>query len=167
MARTVDQLSDRELQNFIGAYEREGKTQGGIFTLSELHVERLRRSPSARPPRDVVGFILDRVSASDHGSVTYLELWDFLMPGVPWKGNHSIRVVGSSLAAVVAYCIGNGLPLISPLVVQSGSGALARRAIENIYNEARLYGLDVGPVPEDFVNEEARKARALRPEQLP
>jgi hypothetical protein len=166
MARALEELTDREIENFVKSYEREAKTEGGIYSLAELRVEKLRRLPSARPPGEVTRFVIKNASKSPSGTITYNELWNFLSPGVPWKGNHSIKIVGSTLGAAIAYCIKNKLPLVSTLVVRTGSRTLSDRAIEAIYNDAKAYGLNVGLDAKEFVIREAQKARDLRDEKL-
>jgi hypothetical protein len=167
MPRLLSELSDKEIQNFIKSYEREDKTEGGIFSLAELRVEKLRRFPSVRAPGEIFRFIVEEASTSPSGTVTYGKVWEFLKPQTPWQGNHSIRIVGSSLGAVIAYCVRHGLPLVSTLVVQSGSGKLSDRAVINIYNEANLYGRGVGLNADEFVQSEAAKARQINLAGLP
>lgn len=167
MARNIEDLTDRELHNFINSYKRENKTEGGIFSLAELHVERLSRLPSARAPREIMQFIIENAPKSSSGTVTYGEVWGFFNPGVPWRGNHSIKVVGGSLGKLIAYCVKNGLPLVSTLVVQSGTRRLSDRAIQNIYDDAKLYGLNVGFVPKEFVSQQAEIARQINANTLP
>ena len=167
MSRKIEELSDRELANFIKSYEREGKAEGGKFTLGQLQVERLRRLPSEKAPHEVLKFVVQDAQKHSSGTTTYGRVWEFLRPGMPWQGNHSGKVVGNTLGTVIAYCIRNDLPLASTLVVQSGTGKLSDKAVANIYNEAKLYGLDVGLVPADFVRQEAERARKIGVNDIP
>ncbi len=167
MPRPIEDLSPDELKRFIANYKREEKTDGGIYPLSDLLIEQLRRSDTPKNPKDVLRFVVESASASADGKTTYHDVWTFLHPDTPWKGNHSIKVVGSTLGAVIAYSVRNGLPIVSTLVVQSGSRKLSDRAIQNIYDECKSYGVDVGLVPTDFVAREAERAKHLELDGLP
>jgi hypothetical protein len=165
--RSIEDLSPDELKRFIANYKREGKTDGGIYPLSDLLIEQLRRSDTPRSPKDVLRFVVESASASEDGKTTYHDVWRFLHPDTPWKGNHSIKVVGSTLGAVIAYSVRNGLPIVSTWVVQSGTRKLADRAIQNIYDECKSYGLDVGLVPAEFVARETKRAKQISLTSLP
>jgi len=167
MPRSIEELSEVELSRFIRNYQASDKSEGGIFQLSELLVERLRRTPTIKSPRDVFKFVVEAASAATDGQTTYQEVWGFLQPGEPWKGNHSIKVVGGTLGAVIAYCVQNELPIVSTLVVQSGNRKLSDRAVQNIYNDCKLYGVNVGPIAEKFVARETQRARELNLRDLP
>jgi hypothetical protein len=167
MARSIQELTDQQLLNFIKSYGRAGKTEGGKFSLAQLHVERLRRSPSERSPHEVLKFVVEEARKDPSGTTTYGRVWEFLRPGAPWQGNHSGKLVGSTLGAVIAYCIRNDLPLASTLVVRSGSRKLSPEAIDAIYQDAKLYGLAVGPIPSDFVRQETERARQMNVADLP
>lgn len=167
MARIIEELSDKEIENFVRSYKREDKVEGGIFSLAQLQVEKLRRLPSMRSPREVTKFIIETASESSSGTMTYGEVWKFLSPGKSWKGNHSVKIVGNSLGAAIAYCIRHNLPLVSTLVVQAGSRKLSQRAIQAIYDDAKLYGLDVRVGANEFVDHQAQIARDFRTSDLP
>lgn len=167
MTRPISERSNDYIRNFIAAYGREGGTDGGIYTLKELLVEQLRRSPRVRSPRDVLQFIVGTASASPSGTLTYKQLWQFLFPDTNWKGNHSVSVVSDTLNTVIAYCVQHGLPLATTLVVQASSGKLSDSAITKTYEEARQYGYDVGPVAAIFVAQQAERSRELTAEMLP
>ena len=167
MPKPIVEISDLDLARFVKNYEEQEKSEGGIYKLSELLVERLRRTPTRQSPRDVFRFIIENASASNDGKTTYRDVWNFLSPGEVWKGNHSIKVVGGTLGAVIAYSVQNGLPIVSTLVVQSGNRKLSDRAIHNIYEECRQFGVNVGLVPAEFVASEAERAHALNLSDLP
>lgn len=167
MPRPIEDLSPDELKRFIANYEREAKTEGGIYPLSDLLVERLRRTDTPRAPQDVLRFIVESASESPDGKTTYQDVWGFLHPGMPWKGNYSIKVVGSTLGAVIAYSVRHGLPIVSTLVVQSATRRLSDRAVQNIYEECKSYGVDVGLVPSEFVARETERAKRIELANLP
>jgi hypothetical protein len=167
MPRAIEDLSPDELKRFITNYEREQKTEGGIYPLSELLVERLRRTDTPRVPQDVFRFILESAAASPDGKTTYQDVWGFLHPGTPWKGNYSIKIVGSTLGAVIAYSVRHRLPIVSTLVVQSMTRRLSDRAVQNIYDECKSYGVDVGLVPGEFVARETERATQIDLTNLP
>ena len=69
--------------------------------------------------------------------------------------------MAKALGRVIAFCIDGGLPIISTLVVRSGSRDHSDEAISNIYNEAKSLGSTVGPDPKAFVLDQQSKARQL------
>lgn len=163
----IANLDDRGLKAMIANYEKRGVTEGGKYSLAECLLERMRRKESPIPHVELARAILRRAKESGDGRVTYLDLWKEFRPGVEWKGNASIRDVGQSLSRVIEYCVRNGLPLITVLVVQTGSRRLAPSAIQAIYDDARKLGVNVGAVPGEFVEKETVRSLELIGEDLP
>lgn len=163
----VTDLTNPQLAAFIANYRKAGMTTGGKYTLAELLLEERRRSPSAFTPVEVARRIMAGAKASDDGRVTYLEIWQAFRPGEEWKGNASVKIVGGSLGRVVEYCIRNGLPIFSVLVVPTGTRKLTDQAIQNIYNECRELGVDTGIDAEAFIRREEARALAFVAQDLP
>jgi hypothetical protein len=163
----ISDLSDKELENFEAAYRRKNKIEGGKYSLSEILLEMKRRKPSAFGVREVAAKILELASASPDGLVTYGELWAAFRPDIPWSGHKTLRIVADSLGRVIHYCVTNGLPIVTVLVVQASNRRLSSDAIKNISTECRELGVPVGPDPKAFVDDQVRLARAILPQQLP
>lgn len=163
----VSELSDQQLESFIGNYRRQGKETGGKFSLHELLLEQKRRIKSPFPPREVAKAIVELAQRSEDGLVSYKQVWEVFRPGAEWIGNAPRAEMAKALAQVIAYCVDNELPLLSTLVVRAGQRSQSEEAIANIYNEARSLGVAVGPDARAFVLEQQQKARALAVDQLP
>jgi hypothetical protein len=163
----IDSLDERGLKAMIANYEQKSVAEGGKYTLAECLLERMRRQESPIPHVDLARSIIRRSRESADGRVTYLELWNEFRPGGSWKGNASIREVGLSLSRVIEYCIRHRLPLITVLVVQTGSRQLHPRAVQNIYDDARRFGVDVGHDPALFVATETSRSLDLVADDLP
>jgi hypothetical protein len=71
------------------------------------------------------------------------------------------------LSRVIEYCIRHRLPLITVLVVQTGSRRLHPRAVQNIYEDARKWGVSVGHDSAAFVAGETSRSLELVVEDLP
>ena len=82
-------------------------------------------------------------------------------------GNKSQQIMGNALSRVVGYCVQHGLPIITVLVVQSGSRALDPKAVVNIANDARDLGVEVGPEPDKFIERQRELARTVAAHSLP
>ncbi len=164
---TLDELTDREVENFISNYERSGKDTGGRFTLAQLRVEKLRRIKSPFPPAEVAKTIVSIARESKDGLVTYKEVWERFRPDSKWIGNAPRTETGKALGAVIAYCVDHGLPILSTLVVQAGKRAHSDEAITNIHNECRKLGIDVGTDAKEFVKKQQDEALKLVVELLP
>jgi hypothetical protein len=74
--------------------------------------------------------------------------------------------VAQGLFDVIGYCVRNRLPIITVLVVRGTTRRLSPEAVKNIYEECRELGVDTGPIPEAFVNDQIRKAKALSLSEL-
>ncbi len=163
----LNEISDRQLADNVRRYREAGKETGGYFSLSELLIEQRRRKPSPFPTVEVARAILELSRKSADGLCTYRDLWDFFCPGKPWVGHGSSTAVANSLARVIAYCVQNGLPVITVLVVKSGGRQLSPQAVQNIYSESRDLGVSVGHDPMAFVLKEREKSRSLVVGDLP
>ena len=164
---TLDDLTDKEIENFISNYEKSGKETGGKFTLAELRVEKLRRIKSPFPPAEVAKAIVSIARESEDGLVTYKEVWEKFRPNSRWIGNAPRTETGKALGAVIAYCIDNNLPLLSALVVQANKRAHSDDAIMHIHNVAREHGIDTGVDAKIFVKRQQEEALKLVADALP
>lgn len=159
-------LTDQQINTFIANYEKSGKVEGGNFTLSELRLEKQRRIVSPFPPVEIAKAILEMAKTSKDGLVTYKEVWQKFRPNAVWTGNAPRVEMAKALGRVIAYCIDNRLPILTTLVVQGNSRKHSPEAVQNICNEARSYGMDVGVDPLAFVKNEQDRSRALNIEVL-
>ena len=162
----LSELSEQQLNAFIKNYEASGKTEGGIFPLADLKLEKLRRNKPAFPPRDVADAIVRLARVSSDGLVSYKQIWEVFRPDRTWIGNAPRAEMAKALGSVIAYCVDNKLPILTTLVVRAGSRSQSDEAIDNIYNEAKSLGVDVGISPKAFVLEEQAAARLLTPSEF-
>ncbi|QIG97184.1 hypothetical protein [Bradyrhizobium sp. 6(2017)] len=163
----IEQLSDEQLDTFESNYRKAKKTEGGKYSLSEILLEKLRRKPAVFGTRQVAAKIIELAQKSEDGLCTYGQIWSEFRPNTPWEGHKTLSVVASSLGRVVHYCVTNDLPILTTLVVQTGTRRLSHEAIQNIYHECRELGVSVGPDPEVFVRTQAELARHLALYNLP
>jgi hypothetical protein len=163
----IEDLSDEQLDNMEANYRSKNKTEGGKYSLSEVLLEKKRRRPTAFGVREVAAKIIELTKASDDGFVSYGEIWTAFRPSIPWEGHKNLRIVADALGRVLHHCVKNRLPILTVLVVQSANRKLSSKAIQNIYNECRDLGLDVGLDPTAFIENEVEAARALVIDQLP
>jgi hypothetical protein len=163
----ISDLSDKELDRFESNYRRAKKTAGGKYSLPEILLEKKRRKPSPFGVRDVAAKIVELAAASPDGLVTYGEIWSAFRPNVAWQGNNSLRIVSSSLARVIQYCVAHRLPILNVLVVRTNNRRLSDKAIENIYRDCTELGVDVGSDPKAFVDNELKRSRGVVRDQLP
>lgn len=157
----LSEHTDKEVDNFISNYEKSGKTTGGKFNLGQLRAEKLRRIKSPFPPVDVAKTILALACGSHDGLVTYKEVWQKFRPESQWVGNAPRAEMAKALGAVVAYCIDNGMPILTTLVVQAARRSHSEQAILQIYSEAKSYGIEVGLDPKRFVEDQQEKSRKV------
>jgi hypothetical protein len=155
---SVQNLTDKQLVTMIRNYRNRGVSEGGRWPLSDLLLEERRRKPSAFPPRDVVSTILTLSQQSPDGLVTYLDIWRSFLPERKWEANNSRRIIADALFRALAYCVDNDLPIITVLVVRTQDRKLSSEAVENICEESRELGINVGPDPVAFVEGERAKA---------
>lgn len=145
ITKDIQGIETKDLEDLARRYEERKLTEGGIFSLREVKIELARRlAQHTIPTRALFDFIVCGVAASPDHRLTYLEVWENFHPGQEWKGNHSIKIVGKALGAVIGYCHESHLPIVTVCVVQKGSGSLSEQAEENIFNEARAFGVNVG-----------------------
>jgi hypothetical protein len=165
--RTISDFSDVELDTFESRYRAAGKTDGGIFSLQEILLEKLKRKPSVFGIRETAARIVELCARSPDGLVTYGEIWKSFRPNSPWEGNKTQQIVANSLGRVVHYCVMHRLPILTVLVVRGGNRRLSQEAIANICNECRELGLDVDADAEQFIQRQSDLARAVVISQLP
>jgi hypothetical protein len=159
--------TDQQLQNLKANYQRQGKTDGGPFSLSAVELELLRRQPNPFGVRETAERILRLASNSPDFKTTYGEVWKSFRPDQPWKGHGSLSVMSNALGRVAAYCIDNKLPIITILVVRTGSRKLSKQAENNIFDFARSLGVETGPDPVAFAADQELRAKQLIGAQLP
>ena len=155
----IEQLSDEQLDAFESNYRKAKKTEGGKYSLSEILLEKLRRKPAVFGTREVAAKIIELAQQSADGLCTYGQIWSEFGPSTPWEGHKTLAVVAPSLGRVVHYCVTNNLPILTTLVVQTGTRRLSHEVMQNIYNDCRELGVSVGPDPEAFVRTQAELAR--------
>lgn len=165
--RSISEFSDDELDTFEARYRAMGKTDGGIFSLKEILLERLRRRPNVFGTRETAAKIVELASTSLDGLVTYGDIWKAFRPDQPWEGHKTQQIVASCLGRVVHYCVTHDLPILTVLVVRGDSRQLSPEAILNICNECRELGLQVGPDPSVFIARQTTLARGVAIAQLP
>lgn len=166
MAKQLSDLSDPQLNTFIKNYEKSRKIDGGVFSLADLKLEKLRRTKSPFLPSETSEAILNLAKNSPDGLVSYKQIWEVFRPGKVWTGNAPRAEMAKALASVIAYCVDNRLPILTTLVVRADSRGQSEEAIQNIYNEAKALGVDVGLIPHAFVIEQQDAARILTVDQL-
>lgn len=152
--KDIREVPDDGLQAAIDRYRERKLTTGGPFTLAELLLEQKRRSKSDFNGRVVVEAIIKAARASESGTLTYGHLHEQLYPGRSWEGNHSQNLMTRALDKAVHYCAEGKLPILTVLVVRANDKGLSEQAIQNIYNECREIGLEVGLEPAKFVAEQ-------------
>jgi hypothetical protein len=153
----ISDLTDHQLDRFEANYRQKNKTEGGIYSLSEIMLEKRRRKPSEFGVREVAAKIIELAAASEDGLVTYSDLWSAFR-GDPWTGHKSLKIISNSLDRVIYYCVTNRLPILTVLVVQKHTRALSRKAVEGIYESCRDLGVDVGLDPTAFVEQEIKRS---------
>jgi hypothetical protein len=164
---TIRELSDDQLENLEQNYRKKGLTEGGKYSLREVLSEKLRRQGKNYTGRDVAKKILELAQSRGDGKVTYKELWKEYYPYKEWQGHASVSEVKAALGAAVNYCIESDLPLITSIVVQSGSGENSAEAKENMRKAAQEWGYPIHQTAEEFVNKQANETRKLDPDKLP
>jgi hypothetical protein len=167
MHMPISDLTDQQLDNLESNYRTAKKTDGGIYSLAEVLLEKKRRRPTPFRVREVAVKIIELARGSKDGLVTYGEIWNTFSPNTPWQGHKNLRIVADSLARVIEYCVTNKLPILTVLVVQTGNRKLSAQAIKNIYQECKELGVDVGLDPKEFVDSQIRLSREVVIDQLP
>jgi hypothetical protein len=163
----VSDLSDNELEIMEANYRRAGRTEGGKFSLREVLLERKRRKPSAFDTREVAARIVELAGCSADGFVTYGEIWKSFRPESQWEGHKNLRIMADTLGRVIYYCVKHQLPILTVLVVRGSNRKLSDQAIENIYNECRELGINVGFDPRAFVQSQIEQSRTILAAQIP
>jgi hypothetical protein len=163
---SISELTDRQLDNLEANYRRAHKAEGGKYTLSEVLLEKKRRKPSVFGVHELAAKIIELAALSEDGLVTYSDLWNAFRSD-PWIGHKSLKIMANSLERVIYYCVTNGLPILTVLVVQKQNRTLSIEAINNIYEACRELGVDVGFDAKKFVDEQRGLSRAVVLERLP
>jgi len=156
--KAIDDLNDAEIAAFIKNYERLGKTEGGVWPLSELHREQSRRVSSKFSPREMIDAILRLCRESDDRRVSYVAIWNAFEPETPWQAYHSQKQVTNGLYKVGAYCLDHGMPMLSVLVVPATTRVLTDEAVSNIWEFAKKRGAAVGDNAASYAENEALRA---------
>ena len=163
----ISNLSDADLSAFAENYRRAGKTEGGKYTLIEILMEERRRLPSFQSPRTITQRIVELAKISPDKRVSYGELWSSFNPDLKWEGHKTQKIVRDALARVIHYCVEKHLPIVTVLVVRQGPRTLTADAIQNIYDECKALGVDVGLDPVAFVTTETDRSQRLASGDLP
>jgi hypothetical protein len=61
----IQELTDKQLKNFVCNYEKAGKTEGGKYPLAEVRLEQQRRLGKAYNGRDAALKIVDLAKKSE------------------------------------------------------------------------------------------------------
>jgi hypothetical protein len=163
----ISELSSKQLATMAKNYRAACKTEGGKFPLSVVLREQLDRKPATLDTLAVARSILEQSRASPDGLVTNGELWNAFNPDTPWSGHGTQSTVKNSLGRVVGYCVDNGLPIISVLVVPVAKRKLTDAAIRNIYGACRELGVATGNSAREFAENQIAKAKMLSAPDLP
>jgi hypothetical protein len=163
----ITDLTDQELDQFERNYRRQNRSEGGIYTLSEVLLEKKRRRPSPFGVREVAAKIVELAAQSHDGLLTYGDIWHAFRPNVPWEGNYSQKIVADCLNRVIHYCVTNRLPILTVLVVRSNNRRLTLDAIENIVLECKELGIETGLDSSAFIQEQIALSRNVVAENLP
>jgi hypothetical protein len=130
----ISDLTDSQLDRFEANYRQKNKTEGGIYSLGEIMLEKRRRKPSEFGARELAAKIIELAALSEDGLVSYSDLWSAFRSDT-WTGHKSLKIMSDGLDRVIHYCVINRLPIVTVLVVQKGTRALSPEAIDNIYSE--------------------------------
>lgn len=159
--------SDAQLATLARNYARQGRSEGGKFSLSEVLREQYRRKPSPFDTVQVARTILCLAQSSPDKRLSYLDLWRAFRPDKPWAGHGTQTILKNALGRVIGYCAKNKLPVLTVLVVSNSTRRLTEKAIENIFNECRALGMDTGLNAKSFVAQQSAAALAMSPTNLP
>jgi hypothetical protein len=164
---SIEDISIDRLRDMERRYVERGVTTGGPHSLYEIRIELRRRLPSDFDVRKVASTIIELARASPTQLTTYKAVWDALLPGRVWKGNHSQQILANAFGKVIAYCHRHQLPVLTALVVNGSMGTLTDKAVFNIANECRELGMNTEPNDRAFVERQAEEARAIALNALP
>lgn len=154
----IEDTSDEGIQTLIDRYRERQITSGGTFTLHELLLEQKRRGKSDFDGKFVFNAIKELLKESGVDLITYGQLHKKLYPGKEWAGNYTQSQMSRALDKAIYYCISQGLPIITVLVVRADE-RLSEKAVQNIYSECKDLGMDVGLSAEQFVENQIAKSR--------
>jgi hypothetical protein len=156
--RLVSKLTDEELANLEANFVAAGVEASQLYSLQHVRRERLRRATKGLDGREVVGHIMALAAASSDYFTAYGDLHASLWPTEKFVGHASIGKVKKALGAAILYCVENGLPCLTTLVVHAKTRSLSDRAARNIYETLKGLGVEVGDSVEDFVLEQTLAA---------
>ena len=156
--RPVSKLTDAELATVEDRLVEQGLTESPYHTLADVRRERLRRATKGLDGGEVVGHILALAAASRDYLTTYGALHSKLWDNKRFIGHHSMNETMTALRAAAIYCVKNGLPCMTTLVVEAKTRSLSPRAAFNIVETLKDLGVDVGDSVEDFVLEQTLAA---------
>lgn len=160
-------ISDSALKDLIARMREAQDTSKAPYTLAQLLMEEGRRTRvGAFPTIEAAQKVLELAQSSPDGLTTYKEVYHAFRPDAEWKGNAPQNEVTNALGRVGVFCIANGLPLISTLVVNSGTRDLTEDARNNLYNFARERGVDVGSDRDTFIAHHQERARQVAVESI-
>jgi hypothetical protein len=164
MKKPICDWSDDDIKNLIANYARQGKKEGGLYTLAECHLEITRRLGGEYSGREVAEKIVKLSKTSQDGLVTYKELFNSFYPDKHWQGHGSLRVVAKMLGAATYYCATTDpLPMVTSVVVQQVNRAATDNAKKNLFNAATDLGIPTGADYRKFFAEQAEATRSLDP----
>lgn len=152
--RPVSKLTDAELATVEDRLVEQGLTESPYHTLADVRRERLRRATKGLDGGEVVGHILALAAASRDYLTTYGALHASLWPGEVWSAYKSIGKIKKALGAAILYCVENGLPCLTTLVVHANTRGLSESAAGNIYETLKDLGVEVGANIEDYILEQ-------------
>ena len=168
LATRLAAIDPKNLKSLIERMRAATDHSKAPYTLPDLLAEQHRRGKvGVFPTVETAQKIVQLVSSSDTGVITYLDVWNAFRPGEPWEAHKSRQEVTNALDRVGFYCIRHGLPLLVTLVVNNGQGKLTDDAKENIFNAAKERGVGVGEDRDAFIDDQQQRARALTLEALP
>lgn len=163
----IEHLNDHEisqLETRIVASQGAGQDH----SLSAVLSVKLSRQAPDFSGRDVTRLILAKSQESHDGLVTYKELWQSCYPGKNWLGQNSVNTIMKILGHAVNYCLDNGLPIVTSIVVRKDSRDNSAKAKNNMF-EATIARrtLPPGMGPEAFVTREKTATRQMSPYNIP
>jgi hypothetical protein len=156
--RPVSKLTDAELANLEENFVKKGVTESPNYKLKDVRREILRRATKGLDGGEVVSHILALAAASRDYLTTYGALHSKLWDNKRFIGHHSMNETMTALRAAAIYCVKNGLPCMTTLVVEAKTRSLSPRAAFNIVETLKGLGVEVGANVEDYVLEQTLAA---------
>jgi hypothetical protein len=157
-ATPVGKLTDAQLQALEHNFVEKSALASKHYILKDIRRELLRRATAGIDGGEVVRVILSLAGKSPDCFTTYGELHAKLWADKRFVGHGSMTKVKKALGAAILYCVQNGLPCVTTLVVQAGERTLSERASVNICDTLRGLGVEVGSNIEEYVLEQTLAA---------